>query len=533
VVKALSAQPDVMRGLVRVAAQGAPAGSGVLTRRTGRAVDTIRGGVLNITTGGVIITDAEALFGTDLTYRLVDTPTSRYIQSNRVLNPKFAVDLSNWTFNTARTADRETTPSLAPPRDAATSVRIGPRTGGAGAGGLPERLLARCSPSGLTTGRWYVSGQLRYDSPDIWLWDDVRTAGTWQTIRNRGSWAQVKAANSPLAGQPFASLYAAVLNSGGGTVVAPFQILGVQTGDNGGWATFQAVVDIPAGAGANCQLAFYQGTVTREWTVTWWLSTLMVCPEAESLKAGAVLPYFDGDSNLAVKAPNPAENLAPGYDWKALTGDASMVWQGTPNASWSQFTGPSQIFAEVETYIGRPDALQLPRTKLPVFLSDPVAPQLSQWFDLIEIGDLTFAARQQLFDVLGRGAAIAVNQKRGWATGDLRLMTYTLAEAEIAERMFESGRILYWRNPDPRFPENGWWVAIGDTKAGRVGQAAAWAPERLWSVPFVRVERPAGLISATSSITWGITKANYTWQQLRDAKRDWLDTALSAPGSST
>lgn len=530
--QALTAQPDVMRGLVRIAAQGAPAGSGVLTRRTGRQVDVIRGGTFTISTGGVIVSDAEAHFGTDITYRLVDTVTDRLIQTNRVLNPKFAVDLSNWTFNASRTANRETTPSLAPPRDAATSVRIGPRTGGAGAGGLPERLLARCTPSGLTTGRWYVSGQLRYDSPDIWLWDDVRAAGTWQTIRDRGTWAQVKAANSPLAGQPFASLYVAVLNSGGGTVVAPVQILGVQTGDNGGWATFQGVVDIPAGAGANCQLAFYQGMVTREWAVTWWLSTLMVCPEAESLKAGAVLPYIDGDSNLAAKAPNPGENLAPGYDWKALTGDAGFTWQGTPNASWSQFSGPSQIFTEVETFIGKPDTYQLPRVKLPVFLSDPVAPQLAQWFDLLEIGDLSFAARQQLFDVLGRGAAIAVNQKRGWATGSLRLMTYTLAEAEITERLFESGRILYWRNPDPRFPENGWWIAIGDVKAGRVGTAAAWAPERIWEVPYVRVERPVGLISASSSITWGLTRSNYTWQQLRDAKKDWLDAALSAPGTN-
>lgn len=530
-VKALSAQPDMMRGLVRVAAQGAPAGNGVLTRRTGRAVEAIRGGTFPITTGGVIVTDAEALFGTDISYRLVDTVTDRYIQSNRVLNPKFAVDLSNWTFNTDRTADRETDPALVPARDAVTSVRIGPRTGGAGAGGLPERLLARCAPSGLTTGRWYVSGQLRYDSPDIWLWDDVRSAGTWQDIKDRGTWQDVKAANSPLAGQPFASLYVAVLNSGGAQVVAPFQILGVQTGDNGGWVTFQGVVDIPAGAGANCQLAFYQGTVTREWTVTWWLSTLMTCPEAESLKAGALLPYFDGDSSLVAKAPNPGENMAPGYDWKALTGDAAITWQGTPNASWSQFVGPSQVFAEVETYIGRPDRHLLPRAKMPIFLSDPVAPQLAQWFELIEIGDLSYAARQQLFDVLGRGAAIAVNQKRGWATGELRLMTYTLAEAGIAERLFESGRILYLRNPDPRFPENGWWVAIGTTASGRVGSSAAWAPERLWQVPFARVERPAGLISATSSVTWAITKANYTWQQLRDAKKDWLDAALTGPGA--
>jgi hypothetical protein len=525
--QALSAQPDAVRGLVRISAQGAPAGNGVLTRSVpGRAPETIRGGVFSISTGGVIITDSEALFGSDLTYRLVDTVTSRTIQTNRVLNPKFATGLTNWTMPTGRTSAQETSGALAPPRDAVTSLRIGPRTAGAGAGGLTERFLASTSPSGFTTGRWYISGQLRYDSPDIWIWDDVKSAGTWQTIKNKGTWQTVKAANSPLAGQPFASLWAAVLGPTGTQIVAPVQVLGIQTADNGGWATFQAYIDIPAGSPANCQLAFYQGTVTREYNVTWWLSTVMVTPNAEAIGLGAVLPYFDGDSKVPA---NPATNLAPGYDWQTLTGDASMAWQGTPNASWSQFNGPSQIFTETRTTIGKPRPDQLPRVNLPVFLSDPVVPPLSQWFELVEIGDLTLAARQQLFDVLGRAAQIAVSQLRSWPSGELRLMTYTDEQRQLAERMFGTGRILYWRNPDPRFPENGWYVGIGDVTQGRVGAAAAWAPERLWRIPFVKVERPEGLISASTSVTWAQVKAGYSWNTLRQERTDWLDVALTVP----
>jgi hypothetical protein len=752
----MTAQPDVMRGLVRLAAVGVPSGNVIVTRQAGRgAPDTIRGGTFSVTNGGFIATDSEPLFGTSLTYRVVDTPTTRAIQTNRVLNPKAAVDLTNWTFPAARTAARETSVALKPPRDATTSIRIGPRAGGVGAGSLAERKLAQISPSGLAGGRWYLSGQLMYDSPDIWLWDDVKSAGTWQTIKNRGTWQDVKAANSPLAGQPFASLFTAVLdpssttttrtqlarnprvaqtpigewattNGGSGVVngsvvasggpsaaipgfyrgtwttasatpvggivygnpagantsevtavtpgqpltasayvrsskaqrlyvsltyfnasgtvvgsvvngvasvvtagawtrlsvadpavptgaaivfvyvtaqtgtggvawavadtldvtgilaehtsvtvpggyfdgatavsttagtsgstvasyawngtawasssvettmtglwVTPFQILGVQTGDNGGWATFQGILDIPVGAPANCQVAFFQGTVTREYTVTWWLSTLMVCPEAESLKAGAVLPYFDGDTTLA-SIGDPGDRLAPGYDWKALSGDASITWQGTPNASWSQFTGPSQIFSDVSTAIGKPSATQLPRVNQPIFLSDPVVPQLSQWFELVEIGDLTFSARQQLFDVLGREAQIAVSQVRSWASGEMRLMTYTPEQQAVAERLFGVGRILYWRNPDPRYPENGWYVAIGDVVAGRPGATVGWAPERIWRIPFVKVERPEGLIAASSSVTWSTVKASYTWQQLRDQRKDWLDAAITAPGA--
>jgi hypothetical protein len=117
--------------------------------------------------------------------------------------------------------------------------------------------------------------------------------------------------------------------------------------------------------------------------------------------------------------------------------------------------------------------------------------------------------------VLGRPAQIAVRQVRSWPAGEMRLMTYTESQAEVAERLFSTGRILYWRNPDARFPENGWYVAVGNTASGRVGAGVAWSPERLWSVPFVKVERPEGLISAASGVSWGAVKAGYTWSELQ------------------
>ena len=89
-------------------------------------------------------------------------------------------------------------------------------------------------------------------------------------------------------------------------------------------------------------------------------------------------------------------------------------------------------------------------------------------------------------------------------------------------------RILYFRNPDPRYPETGWYLHIGDVTWSRVGDQYGAMPERVWSVPFVRVERPEGLIAASSAIDWGYIKANYTWEQLRTMREDWLDAALTA-----
>lgn len=737
---------DELRGLVRLSASGVPNGDLTITRADDtKAPAIIRGGAFSVITGGFILSDAEPLFGANLSYRVVDAVTSRYIQSNRVLNTKAAVDTSNTLTGPNRVTARETDPTLVPPRDAVTSFRVPPNAPGVTYQTLEDRLLLSMLPSGFGAGRWYISGQLRYDSPDIWLWDDVKTAGTWQTIKNKGTWQDVKAANSPLAGQPFASLWATVLspaksvqekrrnrvpnpevaatttswfgNAGTGgvvaatrpttggpsnnafyrqtyttgntsaagtdpvssividgraasalpipvvagttysagiyarssvaqnlacvlqwydaagavvgvsavgpaavvaantwtrllsqnavapvgalyarvavataagaavvpfplnatldatqgqlnnvsalgtyftgataavgpltyswagtvnasasiesvldytTIVAPFQILGVQATDNGGWVTFQGVIDVPGTVPANSRLAFLQGNVNREYTVTWWLSTLMVMPESESLRPGAVLPFFDGDTPVT-RYGDPGTNLAPGYDWKALSGDASMSWQGTPNASWSQFLGPSQIFAETRLSIGRPTPDQLPNVKLPIYLSDPIVPPLAMWFELLEIGDLTFSARQQLFDVLSRAAQIAVSQLRSWPSGELRLMTYTLAEASVAERVFSTGRILYLRNPDPRYPENGWYIAVGDTSSGRPGASVSWAPERLWHVPFVKVERPEGLISVATSVSWSQVKSAYTWADLKTKRTDWLDVALTVP----
>lgn len=737
----LTATPDTLRGSVHLRAIGIPAGPALVTRQAKGVPEPIRGGDITVSTGGFIKEDPEAPFGEDLVYRVNSTPTSRNIQSNRVLNPKFKNDLTNWTLPSGRATAQDTGLPL-PPRDGVASLRIGPLVGGEVINGLDQRLLAKTSPMGFTTGRWFISGQMRYDSPDVWLWSDVKAAGTWQDVKNRGTWQTVKDAQSTLAGTPFATFYAAVLNptsattirtnlarnarqtvdaagygispgtggvvtaarvaAGGptagraaftrgtwttgtsavsgagyagvagstaspyvipvtaglpytgsidvrvskvqrmvaslvwydasgapvgtapvgtqtvlvantwtrlsvagtapagavrailsagafagtsavnwaagdtlditgplveqtanavagtffdaesvdtvaspvsvfynwagtpyasesteastsGVLVVPFQVIGVQASDNGGWVTFQAWVDVPAGAPANCQLAFYQGTLVREFAVTWWLTTVMVTPEAE-MTAGALTPYFDGDTVLPV---NPAANLAPGYDWIDVSHDASIVWTGTSNASASVFTGPSVIAAQVTTRVNAPTLAQLPRNKQPVMLSDPILPQVNTWFELMEIGDLTFAARQDLFDIIGRGAQIAVGSARAWATGELRLMTYTLEAASISERMFAPGRILFLRNPDQRFPETTWYLAIGDVSQGRVSPNAAWAPERLWRVPFIRVERPVGLIAAASGVTWNDIKNNFTWDELRQKRADWLDAAVT------
>lgn len=520
--KALKAVADALRGSVRLSAEGVPNGFVRLTRQEKRAPEIIRSGEFLVSTGGFIREDSEPIFGIPITYRAtLEIPAAdRLIQTNRILNPKAQTDTSTWTVGGTRALARETSPALAPPRDATTSLRVGP--GGVGANGITERTLLSTVPDGFGPGRWFFTGQVYYDSPDVWIWDDVKANGTWGALRTQGTWQAVRSHSAEAPGAPFATLHAAVLAPNGTVVVAPFQVLGVQATAGNEWHTFSAWVTVPAGAPAGSRLVLLQGNVQREYAMTWWLTTMMMTPEAE-MDAGA-LPYFDGDTPLPA---NPAANMIPGYEWFAATKDASIVWAGLHGASRSVYTGPSFVYAVDTVTVLAPSREQLPKVRLPIYLSDPIVPALGQWFELTAIGPLSYKARADLYDVLGRGPQIAVSQKRAWPSGELRLMTYSLEAESITERLFASGRILYLRNPDPRFPENGWYLHIGDVASSRIGDQFGATPERVWSVPFVRVERPVGLIAASNTITWADIKAGYTWDELRYKREDWLDAALT------
>src|SRR3954469_2915862 len=201
-----------MRGVVRVRGQGIPNGSPTLvTRQSDRIPEPIRGGDLTVSTGGFILEDPEPPFGVDLTYRATVTVPNRAIQTNRVLNPKAAVNTNSWTPGTNRTLTRDTAPVPAPPRDATTAFQVGSNAAGLSAGQLTERTLLMTQPLGFGSGRWFISGQMKYDSPDAWLWMDALAAGTWRAVKNKGTWGDVRALGSPGADQPFASLWCAVL----------------------------------------------------------------------------------------------------------------------------------------------------------------------------------------------------------------------------------------------------------------------------------------------------------------------------------
>ena len=161
---------------------------------------------------------------------------------------------------------------------------------------------------------------------------------------------------------------------------------------------------------------------------------------------------------------------------------------------------------------------------------------MSIWVGLISIGDLTRPANRGLYQVLSRQAPVAVSSLRQLHTTTLVVQTSTREERDQIDTILASGRVLLLRNPDPSYPETSWYLSIGDTQESRPIPDQR-QPERLWSLPVVRVDRPTGLIEASGGVTWADVLTEGTWcrrargqrQLARRAHRRIAVTAGTAP----
>jgi hypothetical protein len=212
--------------------------------------------------------------------------------------------------------------------------------------------------------------------------------------------------------------------------------------------------------------------------------------------------------------------------WEDFTKDAAISWEGVAGNSASKFLSPSRIYTLGTCQINVPATLDVCE---PVLLSDPVSSGLSQWFGLAEIGTLTMDARSSVLAPLGRDFYVNSSSVRGSARGTLTLFTNTLAERKQALLVFASGRVLLLRNPNPAYPETLWYLAVGDVEEARTLPDAR-RPERTWTVPFVTVERPTGLIEASTGVLWQqIKNSGESWFTLRETRDNWLEVLTEAP----
>lgn len=491
------------RGLIRISGD-VPNGPLVVRRLSpGQQPFTLRGGISTVVTGGFSLEDSEAPLGIPLTYQATSTPVDRVIQRNLVLTPNFTRGTQTWTAGASRTLSAGGTVSSS-------------STG-------TVRTIAEVGVAPLVPGqRYLVSGKVRFRTPGVWTWQDVKNFGTWAAVKAaKANWAAVRSSVSVPAGDSYATLYVS-LSTGTTDYMAPMLVFQNPLNSTNQWVTFAAYFTVPAGTPGSARLRLLHGTSTREYSISWDLDEFSIFTEADAAKVYRLF-WFNGDTPVP---PNPQTYLMQNDDWEDISGDASISWEGTPGTSVSRFTAPSVIATSLQTQLNAPARVPCE----PVLLSDPVSTALVQWFGLSKIDTLTREARLTIMSVLGRSDYVSTSSARSSGKGTITLYTDTLEDRANTLRLFQSGRVLLLRNPNPAYPETSWYISCGDVQEQRTIEQDARKPYRTWVIPFVQVERPTGLIEASSGVTWQqIRDSGLTWRQLRAQRASWLDVALVEP----
>ncbi|MGB8380586.1 MAG: hypothetical protein WCG47_04930 [Dermatophilaceae bacterium] len=515
--------PDPAHGTFDLLGVNIPNGHALLYRSAQGTTQIIRDGDFTVSTGGFLKGDSEAPFGADVTYRLVLTVDDRLVQRNLVTNPSFETNTTGWATGTSRTLSRQVVTG-APVGGAVGSVS----SSGAAILDVAHRTLLTTTPgqAWLPNTTYALRGWVRYATSGVPIWQDVvDTYATWSaTIAAKATWNDLLGTAGVAT---YAGLNAALVDAtGASTLIPEITVLGLPASKPQQWLYFQATLTTPASVPAGAKLALLHQSNLRELTVTWGFDGLYL----STGDAPGALSYIDGTTTVA----NPADGLFPPVDAGEWSANANGVpggirWEGTAHNSMSVYESPSMIMRD--TLVCRIDGPPLDDTLAsvldcePVFLTDPVAPVLGMWFGLLEIDDLTHAARQDRYDIIGRSPAIVVSQVRAWEGGMLRLLTATHYQRDRARALFAPGRILYLRNPRPQdYPESEWYIGIADVTEIRPMKPDHRRTERIWECEFLRVERPIGLIEGTTGITWAdIQPPVFTsWYDVLQHRASWL-----------
>lgn len=498
------------RGLVRVSGV-VPNGQLTVQRQTSTlGWATLRGGSnMNIAIQGFSLEDSEAPLGVPLTYRAVSVPTDRLIQRNLVNSPDFSLGVQSWTAGASRTL------SLTGGKGHVTNNPSG--------SGITGRTIAEVGVSQLLPSTSYlITGTVKFTTPDVWTWQDVKDFGTWAAVKAaKANWEAVRSSVAGTGPVDAFNTFSVALSNGGTDYVAPVQAFTIPMASANQWTTFAVYVTTPSVIPSTARLRLLHGSSVREFSTSWDLDQFAITSAEDAAKVYRLF-WFNGNTPVPDR---PQDYLMQNEDWEDLTGNATITWEGTAGNSASRFTAPSSIYTTGTCQIDPPSFLTVCE---PVLLSDPVSSGLAQWFGLAEIGSLTRAARSTIFDVLGRDFYINSSSVRGTAMGTLTLYTNTLAERTQANMVFSSGRVLMLRNPNPAYPENNWYIACKDVEESRTLPDAR-RPERTWTVPFVTVERPTGLIEASSGVLWQQLKdSGQSWLAVKETRDNWLEVITEA-----
>lgn len=138
--------------------------------------------------------------------------------------------------------------------------------------------------------------------------------------------------------------------------------------------------------------------------------------------------------------------------------------------------------------------------------------------------NLTRPIKQAVFDVLGRVAPVAVSMLRNSERGEIVVSTDTDAERVAMVAILADGSPLLLSTPEG-YGLGSMYVAVGDVEERRPTRLVTEAT-RLFALPFVVVDRPAGPATGGAGLSWQAALDAYPdWQALAAAEGTWLGLA--------
>lgn len=391
------------------------------------------------------------------------------------------------------------------------------------AGALPGRVIARGKLAALPAAPdpYLLTGRVRYVTLGLWTWADVKAQGSWQNLKDtKTTWLDVRGGDSTIGGI-FAKLFLRVVDPVTDIdYVPPVQVLVGADDQVNTWIDFSAQIQANTDIPATAEIQLLHGAEAKEYSTDWYLDEFGITP-GEHLQTHNTLYWFDGDTALP---SNTEDMLFPDGSWSAVTNDASVAWTGVVGNSVSALYAPSSMSTTSVTWLTLPEDVRVPSE--PVLLSDPLDMNLWCWVGLLQVGDLTHPARQAVFQIINRPDPVANSQVRTWETGELQVITHTLQERARFLSIVSSGRVLILRNPHTEYPENNWYLAIGDiTESRLIPNHRKY--ERAWTLPFVRVKQPVSIAARTPiRNTWQDVRGVGTWNQVRARWDSWQDVLV-------
>lgn len=341
------------------------------------------------------------------------------------------------------------------------------------------------------------------------------------------------------------TLYMGLTNSSGAALTnSPFiKVLDIAPPGTPYYTDFEVTFTLPATVPiGDVNIAFYQGDGTRtvvdpdtgqimvitdpeEFSRIWSFDALML----DYANDYYAMDYFDGATPMPTRTGIGYDTtpLSSSFAWDS--GDATISWTGTADNSASVFIGASTLGAYASGCILHSrTAINGYNICEPVFLSDPIVPEYSQWLGLLNIGALAWDPRRDLIDILGRHPPVALSQYRSTPHAEFRFLTRTLDERLQFIKIINSGRVLLLRNPDPHYPETMWYVSIGSVSEERIDPDHR-NPVRRWVCDLQVVDRPSGLIAALTGQSWQHVRDIHTdWQDVQTKNDDWLSVLLGS-----